>query len=135
MTIQDLSKVRNIKRVIQSKEERLKKLKSTVTNTVSNLSLAPGKGCNDKVGNLSTEIADLKSELLQDLRRSYREKAIIEIVIKNAPDEQLKEIIRLYFIDCLRWKDVANKLGGNNTEDTVRMRCKRYLETIKKQPN
>lgn len=39
----------------------------------------------------------------------------------------IRTILRLRFVRCLTWKEVARTIGGRNTSDGVRMTVYRYL--------
>lgn len=47
--------------------------------------------------------------------------------IEKIPDSLTRQIISLKYINGLGWKQVAEHIGGNNTKDSVRMICDRFL--------
>ena len=52
----------------------------------------------------------------------------IENFISQIDDSRMRRIISLRFIDNLSWNQVADKIGGGNTEDSVRKAFTRYME-------
>ena len=54
----------------------------------------------------------------------------LEEYISGIPDSHLRLIIRLRVIDGKTWRQVANEIGGNNTEDGVRMTFKRFYDEL-----
>lgn len=57
-----------------------------------------------------------------------RETQEIENFIDGLQDSQLRQIIYYRYIKDYSWVKTAQKIGGNNTEDSVRKRVKRYFE-------
>ena len=47
--------------------------------------------------------------------------------ISTIENDQTRQIFRMRFIGCLTWAEVAQVIGGRNTEAGVRMVCYRYL--------
>lgn len=55
----------------------------------------------------------------------------VEKYIDAINDSRMRRIVRLRVIDDLSWVAVANKMGGGNTEDGVRMAFNRFLDNNK----
>ena len=134
MTIEELSQVRYLSAEIAHDKQRLRDLELKAQSTVTTLSAAPGggKGVSDKVGMYAAQVADLKTIIILNERRCLEEKARLMRVINEAPDSLLREILKLRYIDCEEWNTVADRIGGYNTEDSVKKRVYRYLEKISK---
>lgn len=87
-------------------------------------------GVRDKIGDLAAEIADL------DIRRQYIEQEIksqkskVEKFVATIDDYYLRTIFRLRFERGLSWKEVANIIGGRNSEESVKSACYRYLRKV-----
>lgn len=47
--------------------------------------------------------------------------------IESCPNSQVRDILALRYIDGCTWRKVAYKLGGGNTEDSVRKIAIRYF--------
>lgn len=52
----------------------------------------------------------------------------IEEYLATVNDSLLRQIIRFRVIDGYSWQKVAKKVGGNNTEGSVKMIYQRYFE-------
>lgn len=52
----------------------------------------------------------------------------VEEYIESIADSRMRRIIRMRFIDKLTWNQVADNIGGGNTEDSVRMAFNRFIE-------
>ena len=47
--------------------------------------------------------------------------------IKSVPDEYIKTIIHCKLVKGWSWTRIAQEIGGNNTGNTIRMQCVRFL--------
>lgn len=52
----------------------------------------------------------------------------VEEFIASVGDSRIRRIINLRFIEGLPWFKVAERMGGGNTEDSVRMSFNRFME-------
>lgn len=52
----------------------------------------------------------------------------VEQFLTTITDSRMRRIINLRFIDGLSWNSVADKIGGGNTEDSIRMAFNRFME-------
>jgi hypothetical protein len=86
-----------------------------------------GSGVSDPTFNIVAErekyrkIIEGKLAEVQVLRRK-----IIEY-IDSIDDSLLRQIIFLRNVSCMSWNQVANEIGGNNTENSVRMMYNRHF--------
>lgn len=60
--------------------------------------------------------------------RLLEKKNEIEQFIANIDDSHARRIVRLRFLEGMSWDQVACKVGGGNSEDSVRKYLDRYLE-------
>lgn len=51
-----------------------------------------------------------------------------EEYINGIEDSRMRRIVRYRFLDGLSWNEVAARLGGNNTEGSVKMAFGRFFE-------
>ena len=63
----------------------------------------------------------LEYDLLQKINE-------VELFIASIKDSHIRRIIRLRCIDGLSWNRVADKIGGGNTEGSVKMTFQRFME-------
>lgn len=66
-------------------------------------------------------LTNLELELLETLNK-------VEEFIANVGDSRIRRIINLRFIENLSWNKVADRIGGGNTEDSIRMAFNRFME-------
>ena len=66
-------------------------------------------------------LANLELELLETLNQ-------VEKFIANVEDSRMRRIITLRVIDNLSWNSVADRIGGGNTEDSVKKSFYRFME-------
>ena len=66
-------------------------------------------------------LASLEMELMEILNQ-------VEEFIASVEDSRIRRIITLRFIDNLSWNKVADRIGGNNTEDSVKKAFYRFME-------
>lgn len=66
-------------------------------------------------------LASLELELMEMLNQ-------VEEFIASVDDSRMRRIITLRFIDNLSWNKVADRIGGNNTEDSVKKAFYRFME-------
>ena len=66
-------------------------------------------------------LTSLEMELLETLNK-------VEEFIASVDDSRMRRIINLRFIENLSWNKVADRIGGGNTEDSIRMAFNRFME-------
>lgn len=74
---------------------------------------------------LETEI-DNVNRLKQVVERSERE---IRKWIDEIPDSRTRIIFNLRYLCGMGWQQVAEVIGGKNTENAVKSQCYRYLQS------
>lgn len=52
----------------------------------------------------------------------------VEEYIQSLTDSRIRRILRFRYLDNLTWRQVAHRMGGKATEDSVRMEHNRFLE-------
>lgn len=66
-------------------------------------------------------LASLELELMEILNQ-------VDEFITSVDDSRMRRIITLRFIENLSWNKVADRIGGNNTEDSVKKAFYRFME-------
>ena len=87
-------------------------------------------GVKDKVGDLAVEIADLETRKEYIEKEIRRQKSKVEEFVATIDDYYLRTLFRLRFERGLSWKEVANIVGGRNSEESVKSACYRYLRKV-----
>lgn len=68
-----------------------------------------------------TTLSELEMELLETLND-------VEVFISNIKDSHIRRIVSLRVVEGLSWNKVAAKIGGGNTEGSVKMAFQRFME-------
>lgn len=84
-------------------------------------------GYSDRVGGLAAEIADMRARVASLEDETRWEGVEISRFIDTIPDDQARLIFRLRFLRGLAWGEVAEIIGGGNTENSVKKICYRHL--------
>ena len=66
-------------------------------------------------------LVNLELELTETLNQ-------VEEFIAGVEDSRIRRIITLRFIENLSWNKVADRIGGGNTEDSVKKSFYRFME-------
>lgn len=127
MTIKELSQLYYLNREIQQEQQRLAELQAVATNTTARISGLPGIcSISDKTA-IAAMIADTETVIRAKMELAVVEYNRLNRYIASIPDSFTRQIIRLRFVDGLTWRQVAQNVGGNNTEDGVRKTVNRFL--------
>lgn len=130
MTKKELSQLYYLNKEIEQQKRKLAELEAAAAKTSQCITGMPGAGnISDKVGTYAAEIADLKALIALNIQKCWYEKSRLERYIQGISDSLTRQIFSLRYINCLRWNQVADTVGGNNTEGSVKMVHARYLKT------
>ena len=66
-------------------------------------------------------LSELEMELLETLNE-------VEEFIASISDSHIRRIVNLRVVDNLSWNRVADRIGGGNTEGSVKMAFQRFME-------
>ena len=141
--------VKEIRKKIEKLEERIPKIQQRINE------IEKGETVKDKVrgglGGLQSfqiegvplkEYSERKTDLLQKKLLLNSRKSTLELLefdllektneveefIASIPDSRMRRIINLRFIENLSWQQVANRIGGNNTENGIKSAFHRFME-------
>lgn len=130
MTLKELSQLYYINKEIDSDMQRLEELRLAVSSpSSSKISGMPFSGSRINITeNILAEIIELESIINNKINRCVEERARLERYICGISDSLTRQIFTLRFIKCFSWRQVAFTVGGNNTEDSVKKICYRYLK-------
>lgn len=129
MTVKELSQLYYLKKLIQRDEQSLEQKRDNITRITPQLSGMPGKpGASDPVGDTVPDIVDLAKQIEEQKAEYDKKKAKLESYLNEIEDPQERLIFLLRFVDLKSWQEVADELGGNNTADSVKKVCYRYLK-------
>ena len=129
MTYEELSQLYALKREVEDLNRRIQEIEIRAEPGAQKLTGMPlSQGASDKVGEAGAAAGDLHTVLEEMQNRCAAERLRLESYIAGIDDSHIRLIFRLRFVDGLKWEDVARNVGGNNTEASVRMACKRWIE-------
>lgn len=129
MTVQELQQLFYLSRAIELETERLNALRdaaSLKSPVLSDMPKAPG--VRDKIGDLVPAIVDQEAEIAENLKQYMETRDRLLRYIERVPNIRIKMILKLRFIDQLPWMDVAERIGGKETEYSVKQACYRYVD-------
>lgn len=134
MTIKELSQLYYLNREIEADKRRLADLELKALPGASSMDGTPrASGTSDKVAQYAIEIADLKGIIEAKHQQCLYERNRLERYIAGIDDSLTRQIFTYRFVNGLPWTQVAACIGGNNTADSVRMTCNRYLQQSRQQ--
>lgn len=130
-TKKDLSQLYYLKREIRSDEQRLADLEAAATKITSSMSGMPGSGKRSDKTALGAEIADLKKIIHSKNEMCIAHYNRIMRFVAELDDSFMRQIITYRHLDLMSWRNIAQKIGGGNSEDGIRMAYNRFLERRK----
>ena len=135
MKLHELSQLYYLEKLIRRDEQRLEDMRCRLTCIGPKLSGMPAMpGASDTIGDTVPQIVDLMRKIEVERSVLEKEKAELEGYLRCIQDTQLRLIFVLRFVDLKSWNDVAQTIGGGNTEGSVKQACYRYLRSEKDVP-
>ena len=131
MTVKELSQLYWLNREIELDQERLAELERKASSPSSpNLSGMPASSnyFSSKTERYVADIVDLKMIIQKKQEQCLHERNRLERYIATIPDSLTRQIFTLRFVNGLPWLQVALHIGGNNTADSVKKTCYRYID-------
>lgn len=128
MTLKAISQFYYLNNEIIDLQNKISALEDKATDTSVKISGMPrGSGTGDKVGQISSQLADYKSELILRLEECQTALRNVGAYISACPDSLTRQILTLRFVDGLPWGQVAAAIGGTS-EYSVKHIAYRYLK-------
>ena len=129
MTKKELSQFYYLKKEIRQLEQRIKELETAAMDCTAKITGLPhGTEINDKIGNYTAQIADLKALLELNLKKCFYELNRLDRYIQSVDDPLVRQIMTYRFINCYSWSKISYAIGGNNTPDGLRIKMMRFLK-------
>lgn len=101
--------------------------KSLIQGQQNTSATSGGTGCADKVANKAIRELEIESKIKELESKILDEKCKIMTYIQSLENSIDRQIVWLRAVRCLPWKVIAESVGGENTEDSVRKRYSRLL--------
>ena len=131
MNINELNNLRYIDKEIKLLQERIEELETEAARVTPILTGLPGKGSGgDRIGAVVEQIIEEKEKLEAVLQHRQEERRKAMRFINSITDSQLRTIFILRFVAGKSWNEVADYIGGGNTEKSVWVRAYRYLKKL-----
>lgn len=129
MTVQELQQLFYLNKLIEHERERLEDLRSALSLQSPALTDMPkAPGAKDKIGTTVPAIIDQEAEIEKNLRAYTAARDKLTEYISRVPNARIKTILILRFIDQKPWQEVAEAIGGRETEYSVKQACYRYVD-------
>jgi len=128
MTLKELYSIPYLQEEIKDYEDKIKEMEELAESITAKLTGMPhASGVRDKVGECATVIAYYTAFLKDAVAKKVAQEKEITQYIESVEDAVLRRIMYLRFVKQHKWQDVADAVGGDNTEDSVRKRVERYV--------
>ena len=105
-----LSQYRWLNESINSKLEQAQRIRELASAVSSSCGGGSG-GTSDKVGNAVAKLVDLENDINADIDKLVDLRREIEAAIASVEDEKLQTLLRLRYISCLTWEQIAVKMS------------------------
>ena len=125
--MQELNAHYQLRLRLNREQQTLRGLQGTAYPNIGLNGMPKAPGVTDRVGNLAVEIADLRARLDDMSKEIEKQQKGISSFFETINDGNIRTMLRLRFIRCLTWGEVAGVIGGGNTEEGVKTACYRYL--------
>ena len=131
MTIKELSEAYYIQKIIDRYDEKIAQLYASLEPGGMNFSGMPSDHSpKNRIEEVVAKVDEIKRKKRIEEIKQNTAKARIDKFIDECGNPQIRLILMYRFQDFLKWDAVAAKLGGNNTEDSVKKACYRFLKKI-----
>lgn len=112
MTMRELAQHYELKKRLEDEEKMLASLEVAAypKPTLDGMPSAPGLGA--EVGDLAAEITDIRDHICSLRCEVERDEGRVAAFIDTIEAAYIRTILRLRFIHCLTWKEVARTIGG-----------------------
>lgn len=130
MRKEDLMKVYYLNKEITEWKDEIRRIRDSAGPRGMRYDMAKGFSgkCADVVGDAAAMIADTEKKIRKKVTELENARNEIVRYILNIDDCQTRLIFKLRCIDNMNWNQVADRIGGMNSEYSVKKRFYRYLE-------
>ena len=132
MTLQDLNIHLDLVKELQTAREDLSNMQSLILGAQQYDGMPHAHNASRK----TETIAIAFERQLEEVSRLEKivSNSEVEVIafINSISDSRTKLIFRLRFLCALKWEDVATMISGNNSTESVKMQCYRYIHPQQK---
>lgn len=129
MNKENLKSIYYANKEIERLKRRIEELETAVMNITAVNDGMPKN--NNKISYILEDLIDLKELLRIEMQRLLINKDMAERYIASIPDSLVRLILAHRYIDNLPWRQVAYRIGGDNTEDSVKKIAYRFFKKEK----
>lgn len=130
MTLQELSQLYWLNREIREDERRLSELRAEASGVPSPAGdgMPRSSEVHSRVERLALDIITLEQIIAEKYARCVAERVRLERFISSITDSVTRQVFTERFVEGRTWAGVARRIGGGNTEDSVKKICYRFLK-------
>lgn len=125
----ELNQLHRLKGFIAQEQDRLDDLRASLelkSPILSDMPKAPG--ARDKLGETVPKIVDETQLIEQNIAMCTELRNKLITFIYKIDDLKIRQVFILRFIEDLPWMEVADRIGGRETESSVKNAVYRYVE-------
>lgn len=125
----ELNQLHRLKGFIAQEQDRLDDLRASLelkSPILSDMPKAPGS--RDKLGETVPKIVDETQLIEQNIAMCTELRNKLITFIYKIDDLKIRQVFILRFIEDLPWMEVADRIGGRETESSVKNAVYRYVE-------
>ncbi len=127
-----LQKLRGLDALIQHEKERLESMQDSAYSARSQRldgMPRPGVGWHsDRTGDDASSLVDEKAKLQKQIKELEQLRTEITDWIDRIRNPRIKLALLLRFVDGCTWQEVADKIGGTETEYAIAHAVRRFVE-------
>lgn len=128
ITLDDLRGLTALDTLIKRETERLQILRDRAdTHAASFDGLPRSPGAGDRVGNTAAAVVDAQRRLERSINELERQRAEVEAWLGGIRNTRVRLGLTLHFVDGVPWMEVAEAVGGRETEYSIKHACYRYV--------
>lgn len=135
LTKKELSQLYYLRREIAQEQNRLKELEKATKEGHGNITGLPVTQGMDAPAELVAQIADSRAVISAKLELAAVEYNRLCRYIAGVNDSMMRQILTQRFVSGKSWRQVAQAIGGGNTEDSVKKAFYRYLKSCPECPD
>lgn len=128
ITKKELKQIYYINREIEMWQRELDKLRCKSLVGSPSFSGMPRGGIAHGVAEYATDVADIEVVIAGLLAKAQIQRKRIIEYIDGLEDSLTKQIIFYRHVSCMSWAEVANVIGGGNSEENVRQIHTRFFK-------
>ena len=129
MTLDELNAHLYLTQKLNTAREMLSSLRNSALRASSYDGMPHAPGAGDKVSALAIKCAELEETVRIYEQQAKESEVSVKEWIATITDSRTNLIFYLRFICGYEWQEVANVIGGRNTENAVKSQCYRYLNS------